>query len=456
MKRSIIAVSAAWAALGVAAMLAACGGGSHGPKSVPDPSARQAAATRGDWYTYRHDNRRTGCSGVVGPQHPRILWSVPGKGPVVFDSRGTAYLFYFGEQEETVNSVAAVKEGRVTRLLDADKADYETTCAVHLDGSVYTGMWWQNAKRPRPVRRFGHSGSLLWGVDLATVGIPLILPDGSCCLNGELSEDEASILCFNADGSLRWNIPWSTYNYTMSVALDGGILGTSTADDQSGDTYFRLFRLDPRTGLPVWEWRSDSTPNHFDAAPSSAVVLTDGSMVVVDGRGVYRFSANGDLLWMRRLGSENEQQVRHQVPGGRQYPPAVSSDGTVYVTLLDNIRRYGEALVAISPEGDLLWQRDEHFQGAPIVDAAGTVYITSGYRLPHHLILIHTSSPSGEPRNLILAINADGTTKWEFSAPDELEVGTVWCMDNEGNLVVSGRIPGDGYWDERFFWIGDG
>lgn len=462
MKRSIFTMLASWvAALGAALVLGACGGGPPGPKPIPPPPPPPApTVTRGDWYTYRHDSQRTARSGKIGPQAPQVLWSVPGSGEAVFDSEGTAYLYCMEEQEAIYGGLAAVVDGEVEWMLDTEAEGEPVGCTVGNDGSLYAGLWRPWTIAPETANRYGHDHSLMWTYELNSVGAPTLLANGNCCFLGSLLDSlDYSIICLNSSGALLWDTPVDVFvdvSMVFAVAPDSGILGTTGMGLDGDADDATLFKLDATNGAVLWETGVAVREDYWGSMPSFPVVCADGGIVVVDSLAVNKLASDGQHEWSYYPAGEDLDNLQGPSPWGEGWPSALGPEGNIYVLLMEEVETYATALIALSPQGELLWRRDEHFEGAPIVDAAGTIYLGSGYGEPGAFIFGVSQADPMQPRNSILAINPDGSTKWEFSAPGELEVGTVWCMDNEGNLVVSGRIPGGDPWDERLFWLGDG
>jgi len=452
----------AFAVIVFAAMLAACGGGGP-PKPVPPPpeptpTPPSSTVTQGDWYTYRHDTQRTGRSGVVGPQNPQILFSVPGDSFIepVFDSENTAYLAY-GDIPRTLG---AVRDGELLWAQEpgeGDRDDYDCV-SVGADGKLYTDV----SDGGYYVRSYSLDGELLWSFE-TEISWTWVTPgaDDNLYIAAWMSaSSELGLYCISPEGSLRWVAPTGRAEFFewMSIAPDGGLLATLWFGFTVESEQPTVMRIDSTNGDVLWE-----TPMLFEQpfgwgyAPSVPVIADDGTIYVADIVGVYAFSPQGDVLWSYYPGGQDIEHPTGPTPWGEEWPPTLGPEGNVYLTLMEEMETYVTALIALNSSGVLLWRRDEYFEGPPIVDAAGTVYVGSGYGEPGNPLIPYGVSQveDMEPRNSVLAINPNGTTKWEFSAPNEFEVAKVLCMDNEGNLVVSGRNPDGDPWEERLFWIGD-
>jgi len=270
------------------------------------------------------------------------------------------------------------------------------------------------------------------------------------------------ILALNEDGEVCWQLPMADaeLTHTQAIAPDGNIVAMSESGVTIAHDGHTVMKIDRDRGEILWEAPVSvpPAPSEYDGYdPSMPVVADDGTIYVADLSGVHAFSPNGVKMWTYCPQAGEQPWLEGPVPR-ESWPPALGPDGTVYVCLM----RFGPGtttVVALSLQGELLWRRDEQVEGPPIVDAEGTVYLGQGYGETGYSYPCITSYPPywlGE--NTILAVNPDGSTKWVFSSPDEIDVGEVLCMDNDGNLVVRGSKPGDSYWTTRefFFWLGDG
>ncbi len=457
-------LSLALAVIALVVALSTCGGEGP-PKPVPQPpkptpTPPSPTVTQGDWYTYRHDTRRTACSGVVGPQNPQILFSVPGWGAALFDpifaSDNTAYVLY-GEDA----SLGAVRNGEPLWILEREEAGEHLPVGVTTDGylvAIGQEPGWDSTEA---VQCYSADGQLLWEFPVEYVfGCPTVDDNGSIYFCGDVAGDDFAFLALTASGDERWRIPLGSSDLmpVQAIAPDGDIVATlpfGMTFEHEGPT---VMKIDTATSEILWEqvvstyYSSPLMVAAWDASPP--VVAQDGTIYVVDLYGVYAYAPDGSELWTYSPFVGDRPWEEGPTPW-EGWPPALGPEGNIYVTLMEETETYATALIALNSSGELLWRRDEHFEGAPIVDAAGTVYMGSGYMEMGYILASMSQVDSMQPRNIIFAINADGSTKWEFSAPEELEVEQVWCMDNEGNLVVSGRDPDGDPWEERLYWVGD-
>jgi len=224
----------------------------------------------------------------------------------------------------------------------------------------------------------------------------------SCQLGGSISYSSPAI---GADGTIYIGCDdYKLYAITPEGDVDwtyetGGNAETSPAIGHDGTIYFGsydayFYAINPDgsfkwkhlLGEPDWHW-----------VRSSPLVTEDGTIYVGGSDGyLYAFEPDGTLKWS-------------YYANGAIYPGiAAGPDGTLYVSGWDDWVNYFHA---VTPEGNLKWtyETDALVMSTPAVSADGTVCF---------------SSSAGR----IYALNADGTLKWR-----------VWGM--EGSLLGTRSSP---------------
>jgi outer membrane protein assembly factor BamB len=102
-------------------------------------------------------------------------------------------------------------------------------------------------------------------------------------------------------------------------------------------------------------------------------------------------------------------KLRWHHPGSGCVPPAIGADGTVYAGYGSYIPNgTPPKLVAINPDGTTKWELlTEHWiMAAPVIGTDGGIYVGT------------SQHPVGRP-GVFLAVRADGTLKWKYdTAPD--------------------------------------
>ncbi len=141
------------------------------------------------------------------------------------------------------------------------------------------------------------------------------------------------------------------------------------------------------------KWRYQTGGDVYSPAISS-----DGTIYVSSDDGyLYAINPSGTLKW------------RYQT-GGDVYSPAIGSDGTIYVGSNDVY------LYAINPSGTLKWRyQTEWFVGSPAIGSDGTIYVGSNY---------------------LYAISPSGTLKWFYHAANGVSLSGP-AIGSDGTIYIS-------------------
>jgi hypothetical protein len=245
---------------------------------------------------------------------------------------------------------------------------------------------------------------VFWAREMMTRNVrPSIGPDGRICVqvsNGILGLDRA--------GTLQWAFPgWM--NDGVPIAEDGSLVVNQegrilTALDAEGRTLWRVETASGATGA-ARDRRGEfylATPDGFlerrspegtlrwrtavgSAGPTTPMISTDSRIVLgaVDGR-IRAFSPHGAKEWEHTASTA-------AVRGG-----AIGPGGTLVFTA-------GNRLLALRPDGSLLWQAElSGSAGLPVVAPDGAV----------HLGMLDLPSPSSPPAGRVSVYESDGRLRW--------------------------------------------
>jgi len=272
-------------------------------------------------------------------------------------------------------------------------------CAVLSWGASARGDWWMANHDARHTGQSTFHGPAnphqVWACTAGATGVstsgPVIAADGTIYIGSYYaSSDTYALSAINSDGTLKWNCP---------INPGMGELTTPAIGDD-GTIYIggdMLYAVTP-AGQIRWSY-----PTH--GAYTSPVIGADGTIYVDDSQTLYAINPDGSLKWSYAVNC---------------YLPAISPDGTIYVTAITNDQR-NNSLVALDASGAVKWTFDlrTYWGGSapPVVGTDGTVYI-------------------GTTWGTLCAINPNGVLKWTANVGGS----TTRCpaMDVNGTIYVNG------------------
>jgi len=199
--------------------------------------------------------------------------------------------------------------------------------------------------------------------------VPAIADDGTIYIG---SEDNDNFHAINPDGSLKWTYTLVGDNIysSASVGTDGTIY--------VGTKQLSLHAINP-DGSQKWVFDMGS-----DAIYASPAIATDGTIYIgSDDDNFYAVNQDGTQKWSFTTG------------GNVRSTPAIATDGTVYVASDD------DNLYALNPaDGSLAWSYNigGDVEGCVVLDEDGTIFV---------------GVDRGTPNGAVVALNPDGTLKWE-------------------------------------------
>jgi large repetitive protein len=272
----------------------------------------------------------------------------------------------------------------------------------------------------------------------------------------------------------RWFKPLGTYvDSAPSQGADGTIfVGTA----------YSLLAFDP-SGNQKWSFGY----NNGSMKGGSAVPLADGGVVFVTlGGQVSRLSSEGDVVWQNVYGSGTSQPIALGADGtiyhadrdwkiyatnpdgthkwsfdtgGAIYGgPVIGRDGTIYCGSDDG------KLYALKPNGSLRWELNlgTMIKMPPVIGDDGTIYVVgengklyaispngakkweyAGYAWPSHTFqpIIGLDGAIYYPvSDRFVAINPNGTLRWEAHLATGIVVGAVALADGSFYVIDSRRI----------------
>jgi len=319
-----------------------------------------AFAQRGDWWMDHHDAQHAGRSIFSGPAVPAQKWAYDSGGTIwshpALAANGT---LYFGNNNGTFT---ALKPDGTPLWQYSMGSAVGSSPAIGKDGTIYVAGTNSSFYALNP------DGSLKWRymMSAGTGSSPSIAADDTIYICAG-----TSLYALTPNGTLKWQ-----HSFTSSISW-------STALGNDGTVYVlpsdhKLYAINPANGSQKWISPAGDFNSPQTIAPDGTIYL--GGLV---DRKLYALNpADGTVKWSCAT------------DGTISYSPALGADGTIYTGVS------GATIVyAINPDGSLRWKYNT--QGitvdfSPSVGADGTIYIGS-------------NSPT------MLALNADGTSKWIFA-----------------------------------------
>ena len=256
--------------------------------------------------------------------------------------------------------------------------------------------------------------------------------------------EDGCLYAINPDGSQKWKFATSgPISTSPAIASDGTIYVNSS------DGY--CYAVNP-AGQLKWSvyatWLISSSPT----------IGSDGTIYVVQKYGnIYALNPNGTVKWVIDNGLEMDSA------------PALGPDGTIYV---EAFNQTNVVLCAYNPNGTQKWITNlsaYQASGDPVVGQDGTIYVRSWtilaalaptgsikwtYSLgprggsnpcigPDGTIYVGSNSANDVDPSTVLALNPDGTLKWQYVdstilAQADISVaadGTVYAQPYESGVV---------------------
>jgi len=376
----------------------------------------------GPWPMFGHDPQHTGRSEFTGPQQLNLNWQKqvtaqfsPVSSPIVgpdntiyigvntFDSTSPNNFYGYLKALDPSGSPTKWKELKIGNQI-------VSTPALAEDGTIYiSSINYDNASSTNYftyLNSIDSYGNLRWRYNLGQSysgtfkSSPVINYDGKILI---ASDD--GLYAINPDGTFYWKRTLCS-NTESSPAIDSS--GTIYIVDGCGTGIYAFYSNGTRKFRKSLESFGCSDEN------SSPSIGPNGEIYfgIHSGCGSNDFNdlvaldAGGNLLW------------RKKVDGKIYAPPAISNNGTIYVTTL-SLSSFKNYLHSFNPDGSLNWSIEIGSYGTlnpPTIDASGTVYVISG--------------------GIIQALNQDGTLKWKFNG--DIGPDSQPAIDQNGMLYTIG------------------
>ncbi len=363
------------------------------------------------WPMYQHDPQHTGRSPFVGPERqPVLLWTNAkpldnslfyGAGGISIAPDGNLIL-----SSQSLTKYDPIHRQQVWKYPDA--GGYRSFPLIAADTSTY----WTYANR---IARINQAGQADWvdeiGANFAQNSSPQFTNSGDILYMVD------GLWSFDLEGVLNWVIPFESWAGGVPAIDENGVIyATGPTLNDSLCAY---------TSLGVINWCKSLPGAGYDVTPA---IGPDGSIYVTLHEYLNKVSPTGELLW---------SFIADPGRAGNTYftrGMAIAPSGVIYAYF--NRSSDGSILYAISPDGQLQWQRT--FLPNPV---------TESYAEVDHPLLTDRNG------NIFLCaynshcygIGPQGDLLWDFEfplvesiaiagviQPTLLKDGLIWLMDNHG------------------------
>lgn len=354
------------------------------------------AAGPGDWGTFHHDVRHTGCSPFAGPTIPAVSWAYSSGGSLgtaspVLAADGTIYI---GSADGYLN--ALYPDGSLKWQFPTGQS-IDGAPAIGSDGTIYVGSEDDNLYALNP------DGSLKW---LYSTGGSIESSPVLTVSNGKsiiyFGSDDCNVYALTDNGTAatcNWHYPTGDEVCSSPAIGAGGTIYVGSFDKN-------LYALTDNGSSCTVKWQY----------PTGDIIW---SSPAIDAHGtIYLGSYDDNLYSLTDTGNGYTLNWYFAANGSINSTPAVGTDGTIYCGSLDH------NLYALDPSnGSLKWQAtmgDQNYVSSPALAANGMIYL-------------------GAQDGKLYAFTTSGALQWSYNAGSAVNSSPVLGPDG---TLYAGSING--------------
>ena len=238
---------------------------------------------------------------------------------------------------------------------------------VGIDGTIFAGGWRSQTTEASGLFAARARAGLWHNPSLDLIGAPTVGSDG----NLYVIDSHGLFVSYDSMGNERWNehigFQGAEARMTPTVGPDGTVyVGASVASSTTS-----IYAMTP-DGSTKW---SVLLPRAQADLSGSGALAPDGTLYVIDGDATLRaIDGAGSLKWAVATSGELATSVENA--------PIVDGAGTVYF-ITTTVTSSASTLYAVSPSGNVLWHMDlgGFANSPPAIGSDGTLYVATSAAL---------------------------------------------------------------------------
>ena len=426
-----------------------------------------AAESDNQWPQAAYDNQKTGQSPYLSSQNDSVKWNYSSANNSVFEgnsvlfastplvgSDGTVYVSYddIGDTRYDIYRLVALNPNGTLKwsytFSEPEKSIITSYPTLGPDGTIYVTLksngdmsYYQGTLIA--LKDTGTEAKCVWEYILplelrdpptgsSPIPSPVIGSDGTIYFGARMNIDDGRLVIFalNLNGTQKWNytvMDGDSSNLVGQVSLSKeGSIYFNALVRQYLDYYSVFYALEDIQTSAICKWtytiRDDGSiypAGYSTIGPDGTIYVgfeklispSDGNSPSSWNSYLYAFEDKGSYVLVKWIISEFDRIMA---------PPAISSNGTVYLSASDLVSKERNlySFIDLGSAASLVWKYPiNNLESSPIIGADGTIYVLSALSSMH-------------------AINPNGTLKWTSNIPSS----TKPAIAKDGTLYGGGTF----------------
>ncbi|MDH2658540.1 DUF11 domain-containing protein [Methanobacterium formicicum] len=420
-----------------------------------------AAESDNQWPQQAYDNQKTGQSPYLSSQNDAIKWNYSSANNSVFEGKsvlfastplvgsdGTVYISYddVGDTQYDIYRLVALNSNGTLKwtytFSEPEKSIITHTPILGPDGTIYVPLksngdmsYYQGTIMA--LKDCGTEAKCTWEYILplelrdpptgsSPIQSPVIGSDGTIYLGARMNIDDGRLVIFalNSNGTQKWNytvMDGDSSSLVGSISLSKeGYIYFNALVRQYLDYYSVFYALKDIQSSAICKWTYTIRDERSIFPVGYPTIGPDGTIYVGFEKLIspgswnsylYAFEDKDSYVMLKWIISEFDRIMA---------PPAISSNGTVYLGASDLVSKERNlySFIDLGSAASLVWKYPiNNLESSPIIGADGTIYVLSALSPMH-------------------AINPNGTLKWTSNIPSS----TKPAIAKDGTLYGGGTF----------------